>query len=360
MNWSASMAVLTVSNSSLSSLKKALKDNLPAVKSSHVSEALAFALGFNTNIALKTQLSKTPEGWAAIVDEQRFATRLSQLVHVAVPKLSFEALIPNGGIPTDFARYLAQIAALQGQLGLDHPTIYALQDKCKEAFANYWSLGRPGPIELGVDTAVRHERGVDHSACQAGWGEEVRTLGLEMRFPGTDHTVSFYEKLPLSDGRYVGYSTALVSMPYLGSVHNMQLLPKAEAIAEVLGWECLSLPRWTWYVPFSNQTAAQSTTLILFRRKERHADTLRAWQTSFKRWAIENVGRFDRAGNPYQDAALGEVIESPHFPLTVSSFAELQEVYLNQYTHTAYQWREGVIPRGMEELFAIWNSEHKS
>lgn len=351
------MAVFTVSDASLRSLKNALKDRLPAVKSSHMSEALAYALGFNTNIALVNQLAKSSAGWVAAVDEQRFLARLVQLGYPEAPQLPFDVLIPNAGMPLEFLRLLTELSRLQGRLGVDNHVVYALQDQCKTAFANYWNLGRPDPIDDNTGVVARLERGVDHSACHPGWGEVVRSLGLEMRFPGTDHQVRFYERLPLSDGRYVEYSTALVSMPYLAASDNIRQIPKAEAIAEALGWECILLPQWTWYVPFSPQPASNATTLVLFRRKEKHEDTLRAWKTSLKRWAIENEDRLDRAGNPFRDAALGEVIESPHFPLTVTSFDDLRRRYLNEYVMTGYQWRDGVILQGMEELFAIWMSE---
>lgn len=351
------MAVFAVSTSSLRSLKNALKDQFPLVKSSHVSEALAYALGFNTNIALVNRLAKSSTGWVAAVDEERFLARLVQLGYPGAPRLSFDVFIPNAGMPPEFSRLLVQISTLQERLGGDNHLVYALQDKCKTAFADYWYLGRPAPVDDDKGMVVCLERGVDHSACHTGWGEVVRSLGLEMRFPGTDHIINFYERLPLSDGRYIEYSTAMVSMPYLAASNNMQPLPKAKAVAESLGWECLVLPQWSWYVPFRKTSAANATTLILFRRKESPEDTRRAWATSFKRWAIENEARLDRIGNPLLDAALGEVIESPHFPLTVTSFDELRDGYLSEYAYTGYQWKEGVIFRGMEELFAIWMSE---
>jgi hypothetical protein len=45
-------------SSSLDTLKRALADGFPRVRSSHLSEALAFGLGFRTNAALKTELNR--------------------------------------------------------------------------------------------------------------------------------------------------------------------------------------------------------------------------------------------------------------------------------------------------------------
>lgn len=353
------MSIFLVSTPTLRSFKNALKDRLPLVKSSHISEAVAYSLGFNTNIALVTQLSNSPSGWTAVLSETQFHQRLSQLDHSQAPRIAFDSLIANAGMPPGFSTLLAQVATRQARSGMDNHGNYALQDKCKAAFAAFWGLGRPDPTEDNAAMALRLERGVDHSACRIGWGELVGSPALEMRFPGTDHAVRFYQRLPLSEGRYVEYSTGLVSMPYLSAVAHIGQLPAAETMAEALGWEAIVLPEWTWYVPFSKVPAANATTLVLYRRKERHEETLRAWSASFKRWALENVARFDRAGDPYIDAALGEVIESPHFPLTVASFEDLRESYLSEYSHTGYQWKEGVLLSGMERLFAAWTTERQ-
>lgn len=148
-------------------------------------------------------------------------------------------------------------------------------------------------------------------------------------------------------------------MPYLAATNKIEQLPEAEVIAESLGWEAIPLPQWTWYVPFSTSPNRHATTLTLYRRKERHEDTLRAWANSFKKWAIENESRLDRENNPYRDAALGEIFASPHFPLTLTSFSELREGYLAEFSKTGFEWKEGVIARGMEELFTIWTAERR-
>lgn len=351
------MAVFTVTTPSLRSLKNAIKDQLPSVKSSHVSEALAYALGFNTNISLVNRLVRLPAGWTTALGEERFFARLGQLGYVGPPAISFDVLIPNAGMPAEFAHWLAQIATVQKQSSIDAYAVFALQDKCKAAFGEYWNLGRPHPISDDSGSVLYLERGVDHSACQPGWGKVVRSLGFDMNFPGTDHPVLFYERLPLSDDRYVEYSTALVSMPYLAASDKIQQLPKAKSIAELLGWECHVLPQWTWYVPFSKTPSEHATTLVLYRRKENLEDIRRAWATSFKRWVIENRDRLEHSGSSYTYAAVGEVIESPHFPLNVQTFDELRTRYLNEFSATGYQWQEGVILQGMEELFAVWTSE---
>ena len=51
---------------------------------------------------------------------------------------------------------------------------------------------------------------------------------------------------------------------------------------------------------------------------------------------------------------MDEVIESRHFPLTVESFDDLRRHYLKQFVLTGYQWRDGLILQGMDELFAVW------
>ncbi len=352
------MTIFNIAEKPVRSLKNSLRDQLPSFKSTHLSESLAYALGFRTQVALKTQLAASPGGWAGTLDESRFFARLATLSGAEVPPFSISGLIPTTVIPPYFARYLAEISALQERLGLESRSAYRVREKCASAFAHYFNLGRPSSIKDDPRMVLRHGRGgVDHSATRAGWGALLKSMGPLTRFPGLDHTVYFYEKLPLSGGRYIEYNTGLVSMPYIASTHNMGLIPKAAAIAETLGWESIALPQWTWYVPFSKIPNEHATTLMLLRRKESREDTLRAWATSFKRWAIENEPRIDLDAYPNQEAALTEIFESSHFPLNVTSFNELRVGYLNEFAQTAYQWKEGALLQGMEELFTRWLSE---
>lgn len=352
------MAIIAVSTPSLRTLKNSLKDRLPSfVKSSHVSEAVAYALGFKTNIALTTRLAKLADGWANTLAAERFFERLAQLGYEGVPRFSIDSVAPTFGVPSHIARLLSQIWTLQqhdnpAQL----PRVYSLQNQCKVAFGQFWNLGYPDPVEDDTGWVLRNERGVDYSACRPGWGNRVRSMGPGMTFPGTDHAVRFYERLPLSNGEYVEYSTALVSMPYVAATNNLDKLPAAQVLADTIGWETHVLPSWTWYTPSNGTRRDDATTLILFRRKETPEETRRAWTKSLKRWVIENREQLAQDADGPREAAIGEVMESAHFPLAVESFDELQKLYLDEFMQTGFMWKPGVIERGMQELFALWKA----
>jgi len=75
----------------LAQLKRALHQILPKIPSSHLSEAIAFALGFRTNAALQTQLNageRMVQGRVAAFDSDRFSGRLAELGHGPVRDVS--------------------------------------------------------------------------------------------------------------------------------------------------------------------------------------------------------------------------------------------------------------------------------
>ena len=105
-----------------------------------------------------------------------------------------------------------------------YPAIYALRRECATLFAKTFGIGYVEPSEDDKRMVVRLARGIDHKGCKPGWGGAVNTNNSSLDFPGSDHQVRFYERLPLSSGKYVEYSTALVSMPYTGSFRIPELL----------------------------------------------------------------------------------------------------------------------------------------
>lgn len=85
------MAAIPFTESALASLKKALRAAYPDVRSSHLTEAIAAALGRKSHAALIADLSKQQEpiGYELLVDES-FGKRLQELDYPADPEFSFE------------------------------------------------------------------------------------------------------------------------------------------------------------------------------------------------------------------------------------------------------------------------------
>ncbi|MDM0029862.1 hypothetical protein [Variovorax saccharolyticus] len=88
------MAALFTCPACVRSLKNVLRDRFPASSSSHVSEALAAALGFRTHAALvANQRASQPDWPILLVDDRRFLDRLGQLGDGRVDQaFSFEEL----------------------------------------------------------------------------------------------------------------------------------------------------------------------------------------------------------------------------------------------------------------------------
>lgn len=71
-----------LSHDALALLKRTLHARLPNIPSSHLAEAIARGLDFQTNAALQAQLRGAP-GATATFDSERFSGRLVELRHAA-------------------------------------------------------------------------------------------------------------------------------------------------------------------------------------------------------------------------------------------------------------------------------------
>jgi hypothetical protein len=87
------MASIPLSESALVSLKKTLRTEYPDIKSSHLTEAIAAALGRKSHAALLADLSKQQNSpcYDLLIDED-FDSRLQEFGYPADPEFSFEWL----------------------------------------------------------------------------------------------------------------------------------------------------------------------------------------------------------------------------------------------------------------------------
>lgn len=90
------MAAVSLCESSLANLKKALRDEFPDAKSSHIQEALAYSLGHNTSAALKasmvTLMGSELDSPFALLDTTRMRERLVQLGYQDDQEFDFEVM----------------------------------------------------------------------------------------------------------------------------------------------------------------------------------------------------------------------------------------------------------------------------
>ena len=344
------MANFALSQATVRSLKNALQDRLPFVKSAHLSEAIATAAGFRTHAALLAYTSSTSAVPLVLLGDELFVRRLHELGYPEIQPFAFSSVWLGGrSVPEEARDLITRLLELEERPEGHYPKIHALRRECATFFAKTLGLGYVEPLDNDKLMMKRLNRGVDHKACHPGWGKVINTNRDSLDFPGSDHQVRFYERLPLSNGRYVEYSTALVSMPYKGSF-RMRELPAAQVLAERVGWQWAELADWTWY-------AAHATTLILFRRSTTHEEMLRMWPTSFKRWLIENRSRLLKGANSDRRHVVNDAIACQHLPLDVESWEELRERYLKEFAPVMYFNENEPMARAFWKLFEKWMKE---
>lgn len=95
------MASIELTESALATVKKALRDDLPDVRSSHLTEALAAALRRRTHAALLAELpALRDDPPIELLDDERFDQRLQELGYQPEPEFSFELLNDAGVFST--------------------------------------------------------------------------------------------------------------------------------------------------------------------------------------------------------------------------------------------------------------------
>lgn len=359
-DWSAAMAAIAIPIGSLRSYKNALRDHFPpAVKSAHLSEALAAAVGFRTHATLLSAVAADSAPAQLAADDLRFVNRLLELGYEPPPGFSFSELKVDSPISATFRARLTQLRELEASVPkepirqrLHYEEMRRLRRKCAAEFAENFGLGTLGSKD---DKLVVHQwaKGVDIGAAPAGWGHVVDSHHPGPHFPGTDHAVHFYQRLPLSSGKFVEYCTAMVSMPYVDGVATFRDLEEATRIAEAVGWQINVDAPWSWY-------AVGSTTLVLFRRTTPHIEVVKAWERSFKRWVLENKSRLKKGAAQGRRNLVDDIIACPHFPLDVRNYEECRERYLKEFVSYLFHGDDDSQAIHFKKLFQKWLEETTS
>ena len=344
------MANFALSPTSMRSLKNALQDRFPSVKSAHLSEAIAATTGFRTHAALLAYANNTTAVPIVFLNDKPFVERLHELGYPYIQPFAFSSVWLGGtDVPEAVRTLISRLLKLE-----EHPNgrfleIYALRRECADLFAATFGIGYVEPEEDDKRVVKRLGRGIDHQACLPDWGDVVNSHHSSIDFPGTDHQVRFYQRLPLSNGKYVEYSSALVSMPYKGSSRIIEL-PAAQALAARVGWQYAELEGWSWY-------SAQATTLVLYRRTTTHEEMLQSWSTSYKRWLIENKSRLLKGASWARRNVINDAIDCQHLPLDVNSWEELRERYFKEFAPLLYRVEKDPMTRAFKNVFDKWLSE---
>lgn len=348
------MAVIPISAGRLRYLKNSLQDRFPTAKSSHLSEALAAGLGFRTNAALLSWMMESGlEPDVSALNEQSFVARLAEFGYSIDQTLApGELRLIGAGIHLEFRANIRRLQALEASPNGRWDEIGALRHSCSTLFAKAVGLGYAEPRDDDKSVLHRLSLGIDYKGCRKGWGRTINVRHPSINFPGADHEVYFYERLPLSDGKFIEYCTGVVSMPYTGFDGIAPELPKAQALAGRIGWTCTALKDWTWY-------AAEATTLVLFQRTTSHEEMEKVWATSFKRWLFENRSRLASGIAGEGCKAISDVIHCQHFPLDVVSYEDCRERYLKEFSTRLYRDECDPMAKAFHKLFDEWRAELK-
>lgn len=348
---------IPVSIASLRSLKNALLDYFPNVKSSHLSEALAVGLGFNTNAALNASIKRAPANMLLTLDSAPLIQRLQEFRYDLAPAFDLANISANAlksPMPEQFRLDMARLLELvdaPGQVSAQERA--TLRRRCATTFGQIFGLGNLEPREPDENMIKQLKIGIDYKACQPGWGGKTNRRHSLVHFPGTDHAVFYFEKLPLADGKYIEYCTAVVSMPYLDTDGKVPKLIEAQELASRLGWTCEVHKEWSWHM-------AGVTTLVLFRRLTPHHEMLHMWSSSFKRWLYENKGRLTKGNPRVYRYVIEDILDCSHFPLNATSYDDCRGRYLKEFAPQLFHGMDESMADNFKRLFEKWQFERKA
>lgn len=330
-------------------LKNRLQVRFPSVRSSHLSEAIAAGLGFNTNAALRAALAGS-QAWQLKhreLDTTAFHRRLVEFDYPLQPDFTFGPPPVSPVPPAHYLEWIAQLRELDKAPDRHSSRIDSLRKRCAMELSKTFDLGHH---EDKDDKRVvkRWSAGVDHSACLPNWGEKINSnRGALVDFPGSDHRVRFYESLPLANGKAIDYEQARVSMPYVDAVGMPRNLGEAAHLAGRIGWTCSVLPQWSWYAP-------GSTTLVLFKRSTPHTAMLHYWERSFKRWLLDNRTALNKSAGSTRRKVVADIVDCQHVPLDIKDFEDCRERYLKEFAPHLYYGRDDGMALVFERLIDSW------
>jgi hypothetical protein len=337
-------------NASLRLLKNRLHQRFPHVKSSHLTEAIAAGLRYNSNAALRASIPMPDLLVSKRFDPDLFHQRLVSFGYELHFDFQLGSSAASPAPPVHYLEWLRELRELEKRPDLVWNRIYALRRACADEFAKVFHLGRLEDRE-DKNVARRWSTGVDHSACLPNWGAVVNSSrGSLVNFPGTDHRRRFYQPLPLSNGKVVEYESALVSMPYVGEDSIPREHDAAARLAGRLGWTCSMHNEWSWYAP-------GSTALVLFRRSTSHKQMLRMWDGSFMRWMVDHRSRLDKGARSTRRMVIEDIVSCQHLPLDLVDFEDCRERYLKEFAMHMYDSEANGVTFVFKRLMEKWAQE---
>lgn len=157
------MTALILTEHSVTWAKKALRKRFPAVKSAHLTEALASAAGYRTHASLLARMESIDKDWpeVALLDEQLFVSRLSELgspvsdstsIRHLFDRLGIAALSSSDGGQLDTERRPDQVVFLKTDRLLGKGRKIAVKSARAKAYRNMMVAA----VNAGIEQKLFH------------------------------------------------------------------------------------------------------------------------------------------------------------------------------------------------------------
>lgn len=334
-------------------VKNRLHLQLPRVKSSHLSEAIAAGIGLNTHAALLKCPAHELAERLRVVEPEPLHQRLLALGYDVNPDLT----LPGDGVryhrpdapmepPAQYRAMVHDLAAMRAAHQVETPAVRALERDCMRAVATAFRLGA---LASDAGLLVRDEAAADHSYCLPGWGRHA--FASNVAFPRLEHATWFYEREAVAvDGAVesVEMVSAIVSLPRCDSDNLPPRFLGGAYAAAAMGWSCQVLPQaWSWHEP-----AARAP--VIYKPKTPQEITMERWRGSLRSWLFQNKTRLV-AGDGERTYAIWGLCDCPNLPLLPMSWEDFQEQYLDEARKLAPQARRLDDPV-VREIFELWET----
>lgn len=349
----AASSVATSACVQLRELKNLLHTRYPNAKSSHLTEAIACGMGYQTHAAL-----------LAALDSSSFRRNVRQAFQPLVMLRRLHTLGPAAFVndtsaiapqwqtpPTELLAHKTALSTFaQAPIEMQkraHDWARHLHYTCGQLAADALDLGRYGRPEFGTFDTIWWT-GVDHSYCLPGWG---RSLGQGFfRFSdGNGHDSPCFRPLPLANDRQALYTSAVFSV--IDAETTEQQLHDYALQAEILGWTCTRLEGWNWF------TSLADGVLLCFRPRTEHAQYLRQWEGSFKQWLWSHRPRLLRGAGTARRKVVVTLSHCAHLPLECTDWNDFRQRFLDEYLAGPGLQLPASTPEICYRLWAQWLHE---
>lgn len=221
-------------------------------------------------------------------------------------------------------------------------------------FANKFQLGIP-EHKLPIDD-IQIKDGINADLNHCDLSSDLATKSVinnHIQMPFDYHNYRFFHLYKLPTGYYIAFCSAMVSMPYIEALSDENQEKIFEA-ASTAGWQSTIHNDWSWHYP-------NKTGLILYQPKTPISEKINLFETSFRKWVIENqvILQQEKFGNKkWLKKVIEDISYDNTFPFDVNTFEELCAKYLEVFWYITPDEVDGAAwqNRAYKLLFEKWNS----